>query len=176
MLKRYITLLVCLALFVSILTGCGKTESASKKETEQLMDVSQYSRITSEELIAKLGDSEGKFEENWTNPGTGTEYKMTSYDYTLEGYYTEFLVIENEVVRMNIYSSDNPENKFILSEPKDILSLVGITLRDSLNVVEENEGTARYSSVSDQVGEVWATLDNKTVDILKVTFNLNYFN
>ncbi|WP_075617345.1 hypothetical protein [Paenisporosarcina indica] len=63
-----------------------------------------------------------------------------------------------------------------MNEPKDILALVGITPRDSLNVVAKNDGTEKYSSVSDQVGEVWATLDNNTVDILKVTYNFNYFN
>jgi len=173
--KRIVIIFMSLIGLVLALTGCGEVESAPKTSVNTILDVSQYSRITTEELVSKLGDPISKDEWNYESPN-GQSYATTSYNYEIDGYQVEFLVIENAVVRLNSYTSDNPDNKFEINEQKDVLSLVGITPRESLIVVEENPSVARYSSVSDVVGEVFALLDEKIVTEIKITYNLNYFN
>jgi hypothetical protein len=177
MIKKY-TLFIFISMVVLIVTGCSSDNvlNSQNEEINTIIDAAQFSRITPEELVTKLGEPKGTNDEKWTNPGDGKEYPMKTYDYDIDGYYTEFLVIENAVVRMNIYASDNEKNQFTVNKNKDVLSLLGIEPRESLIVVEDNNAAARYSSVSDKVGEVWAMFDEKKVDILKVTFNLNYFN
>jgi hypothetical protein len=177
MIKKF-TLFIFISMVILIVTGCSSDNvlNSQNEEISTIIDATQFSRITPDELVAKLGEPKSTYDEKWTNPGDGKEYALKTYDYDVDGYYTEFLVIENAVVRMNIYASDNEDNQFIINENRDVLSLIGIEPRESLIVVEDNNAAARYSSVSDKVGEVWAMLDEKKVDILKVTYNLNYFN
>lgn len=159
-----------------VLSGCGSPTSGAVKEVEPIIDVTQFSRITPEELKVKLGEPVAEYDEKWTNPGTGEEFDMKSYDYEVNGYYTEFLVIDSMVVRMNVFASDKENNEFVLNKNKDIFNMIEIEPRESLIIVADNDMVARYSSVSDRVGEVWAIIDNKEVETLKVTYNLNYFN
>jgi hypothetical protein len=177
MIKKF-TLFIFVSMVVLFVTGCSSDNvlNSQNEEISTIIDAAQFSRITPDELVAKLGEPKGTYDDKWTNPGDGKEYALKTYDYDVDGYYTEFLVIENAVVRMNIYASDNDKNQFTVNNNKDVLSLLGIEPRESLIVVEDNSAAARYSSVSDKVGDVWAMLDEKKVGILKVTFNLNYFN
>lgn len=147
-----------------------------KLENKPIIEVSQYSRITPEALTKMLGDPKGIYDEKWKNPATGQEFEMKTYDYEVNGYYTEFLIIENAVVRMNVYASDNKVNQFVVEENTDIFGLIGIQHHKTMRVVIDNAVAARYSSVSDSVGEVWALLDEGEVDTLKITFDLEYFN
>jgi hypothetical protein len=177
MLKEFAVFIV-VSMVILFVSGCSSDNvlNSQNEEINTIIDAAQFSRITPDELVAKLGEPKSTYDEKWTNPGDGKDYPMKTYDYDVDGYYTEFLVIENAVVRMNIYASDNDKNQFFINNNKDILSLLGIEPRESLVVVEDNNAAAKYSSVSDKVGEVWAMFDEKKADILKVTFNLNYFN
>lgn len=154
----------------------AKQKSVEQSHNKTIIDVSKYGRITPEALTATVGKPNGVYDNKWTNPATGKKYDMKTYDYEIKGYYTEFLIIENAVVRMNIYASDNKENQFKVKDNIDVLNLIGIHPHKSMEVVADHAATARYTSVSDSVGEVWAILDDGQVDTLKITFNLNYFN
>lgn len=167
-------LLLCLFGIISFLTGCNKVVSAPKVEINQAMDVSQYSRITPNELIAKLGKPLRK--DDWIfKSSKGQKYSATSYNYEFDYYPIEFIVINNAIVRMNVHASENKDYQLDIEIHKDVLSLTGIIPSKNMITLIENSVTARYSSVSEDVGEVWATIDNMTVDFLIVTFNTKYF-
>jgi hypothetical protein len=167
-------LLVCLFGIITFLSGCNKAVSAPIVEVNQVIDVSQYSQITPNDLITKIGKPLRTDEWTFESP-KGQKYSATSYNYEIDHYPIEFIVIKNAIVRMNVYTSENKENILNIKLHKDVLSLSGIIPGKDMTTVIENTVTARYSSVSDDIGEVFATLDNMAVDFLRVTFDTKYF-
>lgn len=75
-------------------------------------------------------------------------------NYDLNGYYTEFLVIEDAVVKVNIFSSENPDNAFTIENKEEMFALLIIQPGESLIEVAKNPSTLRYSSVSNTVRSV----------------------
>lgn len=160
---------------MTFLTGCNEVESAPKVEVKQIMDVSQYSGITSNELTDKLGESLRKDE--WIHKSNnGRKYHATSFNYEVDEYPLEIIVIDNAVVRINILTSENENNQFIIDVNKDIFALSGIKTNVNMKTLVEDTVTLRYSIDSDTVSEVLANLEGKEVSFLRVTFNSLYFN
>ncbi|UAW07770.1 hypothetical protein PVJ1_00036 [Psychrobacillus phage PVJ1] len=170
-------LLIVTSMTLIILAACNSSQTSATdiQSIEPIIDVTQYSRITPEQLKEKLGEPIAVYDENWSVPTSGAEYPLQTYDYDLNGYYTEFLVIEDAVVRMNIYASDNPDNAFAIENKEEMFALLNIDPRDSLIEVEKNAGVLRYSSVSDHVGGVWTLLSDGKADTIKITYNFKYF-
>lgn len=160
---------------MTFLTGCNEVESAPKVEVKQIMDVSKYSGITSNELTDKLGESLRKDE--WIHKSNnGQKYHATSFNYEVAEYPLEIIVIDNAVVRINILTSENENNQFIIDVNKDIFALSGIKTNVNIKTLVEDAVTLRYSIDSDKVSEVFANLKGKEVSFLRVTFNSSYFN
>lgn len=173
--KRVI-LTVFSIILITLVTACESPQTSNvTAATEPIIDVNAFSRITSAQLIEQLGEPVAEYDENWTVPSSGENYPMKSYDYELNGYYTEFLVIEDAVVRMNIYASDNSENAFTIQNKDEMFALLNIQPRESLIEVETGSSVLSYSSVSDTVGGVWTSLEGDKAETIKITYNFKYF-
>jgi hypothetical protein len=159
---------------ISILTACNKVASAPKIQVPQIMDVAQYSRMTPEELITKLGEPLRKDE--WIHENSkGQKHLATSYNYEIDQYPLEFIIIDNTVVKMNVLTSESDDNQFKIEVNKDVFALAGITPTDKMITLSENSVTLRYASISDLVSELWVTLEGREIRFLQVTYNSYYF-
>lgn len=173
--KRVI-LTVFSAILITLVTACDSPQSSNvATATEPIIDVNSFSRITAVQLKEQLGEPVAEYDENWTIPSSGESYAMKIYTYDVSGYNTEFLVIEDAVVRMNIYASDNSENAFTIQNDEEMFALLNIQPRESLIEVEKNPNVLRYSSVSDTVGGVWTLIEGDKASIIKITYNFKYF-
>ncbi|WP_075620041.1 hypothetical protein [Paenisporosarcina indica] len=172
--KRNLLILIGLVGIILYLTGCNKVVSAPKLEVKQVLDVTQFSKMPQNELLAKLGEPLRKDE--WVAKSrTGKEYPATSYHFEIDHVPIEFISIEHSIVGMNVLNLEHDDYKLKIEQHKDILPLIGISPSKDMKVSVENSVTARYSSINDKVDDVWATLNNKTVDFLRVTFDSSYF-
>jgi len=160
---------------LTLLTGCNKVASAPEIQVRSILDVSQYSGISPRELIGKLGVPIRKDE--WIyNSSKGGKHLATSYNYEVESYPLEFIIIDNVVVKMNILTIENDDNEFYIDSNKDVITLAGVIPSDHMDTMIENSVMLRYSSISDEVSEIWATLEGKQVRFIRVTYNSSYFN
>ncbi|WP_019415945.1 hypothetical protein [Paenisporosarcina sp. TG20] len=172
--KRLMMILISSLSIMIFLAGCNEVESAPKVQVNQIMDVSQYSKITSDELTDKLGEPLRK--DDWIQKSNnGQKYLATSFNYEVDDYPLEIIVIDNAVVRINILTSENAENRFIIDVNKDIFALSGIKTNVNMKTLVEDTVTLRYSLDNGTVSEVLANLEGKEVSFLRVTFNSSYF-
>lgn len=177
--KRFLTVLLGVLLVFSI-TGCennSKSDGTSSK-IGILVDVNQFARITPETLVSTMGEPDTK--ENWNYQTSKGTFPVTTYFYGAGEY--EFLVIDNSVVRMTIHSAkyNNKDAKSIkFTTEASILDMLNINSNDERIKKTVDTGAAlRFSPVSDNVADVWCSLmdkENKTIDEIKITYNLNYF-
>lgn len=127
-----------------------------------IIDATQFSRISSEELKSVLGEPESIDE--WTYEG----YPTTTYTYNSGT--DEFMVVDNTVVRFTHYG------RTAYDAESDIFHLFGITPGKGTAKVADTGATLRYHMVSDKIAEVWILgIEDKTFDIIKITYNLKYF-
>ena len=171
--KKAVPVLIVLLGIISYLTGCNKVASAPELEVKQILDISQYSRIKLDELLTKLGEPLRKDELVFESP-TGKEYPAMTYIFEIDHYPFEFIAVENTIVGLNLLNLENEEYKLKIDSHKEVLALTGIIPSEDMITLVEDTVTARYSSVNDTVDEVWATIDNKSVDLLRVTFETKY--
>lgn len=170
-----------LLVFSILLIGCsGESDSTVNGEESTLnedlvyIDVNQFSRINSQELIEIMG--EPKSIEDWNNKTDLGEFLINIYEY--DGF--NFFVADDSIVRMNIYSDkyynlDGEGIKFESEE--DIFHMLNIPVDyDKIKRTGDTGYALRYSPVSDKVVDVWCIgIEENTIEEIKVTFNLNYF-
>lgn len=162
---------------VSSINGTSEKNISEKEEFSPIIvDVNQFAKISSEELIKIFGEPTEKEKINYSSPN-GKKYKTTYYRYNKEGYCFEFLLIDNKVVRFNLIT-----DYFETKEPikykneKDIFNMFGISPNENLSKIADTGSALRYSPVSDKVGEVWIPMiENQSMNLIKITFDLNYF-
>ena len=154
---------------ISIMTGCNKEISTPIVNAETILDVTQYARMTSDELLDKLGEPLRKDEWTYEN-SIGETYPATSYFFEDNHFPIEFIAVENEIIKLNVLASQSEVSTMEINKYSDILPLVGIIPSGNMEKVIENSVTARYITINDTVNEVWATLDSKKVDYVRVTF------
>jgi hypothetical protein len=141
-------------------------------------DVNQYSHISSEELISKLGEPVSK--EIWTNKTSKGDFEVETYSYEKDSNHYEFIVAHNTVVRLKIYSNktwNNEGDLFFYKNKKKIPSLFGVEISKDATIENEN----RYYKAT-SVSNTIATFDvqdirpiNDTFASVEVTYNDSYF-
>lgn len=148
--------------------GCS-TSANNNSNVETVIDVTQYFRINPEKLIELLGKPKEIEEIKFDSPN-GNTYPMTIYYYDTIGE-SEFVIIDNAVVRLNIYK------EMQYNSERDIFKMLGITTSDSTKKIADTGVALRYSPVSDNVADLWITnISDKKFDTIKVTYDLRYFN
>lgn len=171
--KKILILLVLIVIIFAVL-GCSsakvsKDTSEAESSVNQLINATQFSRISPDELINIMGKAEKIDQWTFQSPN-GQKYAAKTYEYNKGNY--EFLVIDNTVVRFTFYG----EGQTFQSE-KDLFKLFGIITRNDMKKVADTGSALRYQSVSDKIGEFYVLLSDKNkIDTVKVTYNLNCFN
>ncbi|MCF6466344.1 hypothetical protein [Clostridium sp. Cult2] len=180
-------ILVILLVFSILLIGCESQDNGADAdvlsqdknyidEDSIYIDVNQFSRISSKELIEIMGEPNSK--DDWNNLTDRGEFLIEIYNY--DGY--AFFIADDSVVRMNIYSEkyyDFDGKGIEFSSEESIFHMLNIPVDYDRIKRTENTGYAlRYSPVSDKVAEIWCIgidEEESSIEEIKVTFNLNYF-
>lgn len=174
--KKIILLLILLMSIVGV--GCSNSDSVKSNIVEEpiYIDVNQFSRISSEELIGIMGEPNSR--EDWNNSTDRGKFLIEIYEY--DGY--AFFIADDSVVRMNIYSEKyyNLDGEGIeFSSEEGIFDMLNIPVDyDKIKRTQDTGFALRYSPVSDKVADVWCIGIDKekgTIEEMKVTFDLNYF-
>lgn len=157
-------------------------ETTSNENTIPILeDVTQYGKISSDDLIQKLGEPVAK--EEWTNKTSKGDFNVITYSYDINTNHYEFIIAEDLVVRLTMYSNkywNNTGELFSFNdfEKEQLPQKFGITLSEQAEIKEDNNFTYIISPVSDGI-EVFDVQDidakNKTFGLVKVTFDSNYF-
>ena len=186
-------LLVFFIIILSIsFVGCsqttsnqGATDAEETQKVEAVFDAPSYSRITKADLFAKFGETNEI--DKWSNKTAKGTFPMTIYSYDdKNSNHYEFIVANDtdSVVRVTMYSAKNwvgtgTDIKYTKKSMNEMLALLNITPNNYAKVVGDTGEAYRISPVSDNVGDVWflgMMNDDSTFNLVKVTYNLNYFN
>ncbi|GFN35823.1 hypothetical protein [Tepidimicrobium xylanilyticum] len=172
-------LYIAIAFFVIVLLGAiiasisdNSSEQAIKEE-DIIIDVSQFSRISPEQLIEIMGEPDSKQEWNYKS-SNGNTYPTITYVYNNGDY--EFLIIDGKVVEFNIYSSENNIMKY--TNEASIFPMFGITPADTMLKVADTGSALRYESVTDKIDDFWIPILNPeegTIDAVKIIYDRTYF-
>ncbi len=175
---------IILMISMMILVGCGVSQSSptpSTKDIPVIFDAISVSCVSPNHLIEELGEPEDI--ETWKNETSKGIFDMQIYCYSINNNYYEFLVADDSVVRMNIYSEKNWFNtgsnfSFAGMRKMDIPSMFGISPGPDIDVAADTGNALRLSPVSDSVSDFWIPMldeENKTFELVKITYNSNYF-
>lgn len=144
------------------------------EEIPMVLDCSKFSRISINELQAELGDPE--LVENWTNETSKGNFPMKIYTYNFESFLGEFIIYEDAVVKLQLFS--NSEWKIEGNSSDNIFAMFGIEPDENAKKTVDTGITHKFSPVSDKVAEIEFynfNKETKTFDTVYVTYNLNYF-
>ena len=139
-----------------------------------VVDCSKLSRISTDELKNELGEPTNI--ENWNNQTSKGEFQMQIYTYNFEGFYGEFILYEDTVIKLRLFS--NTHWKVEGSNSDNIFAMFGIVPGENAKKTVDTGTTYKFSPVSDNVAEVEFynyDKENKTFNTIYVTYNLNYF-
>lgn len=168
--------LLVLLVFSVILSAC----TSQQQEIEIIEDVTKYSRIASSQLLEIMGEPVSV--EEWTNKTSKGDFSVTTFSYDKNNNRYEFIVADDSVVRLTIYSNKcwNGEGEsFKYSGNKQNMSkLFNIELSDNSKIVADTNFAYRISPVNDKVADFWALdidTNSKTFGMVKITYNMNYF-
>ncbi|MEK5480305.1 hypothetical protein NYE70_25730 [Paenibacillus sp. FSL R5-0407] len=173
--KLFITLLMP-AFILVILSGCGTSQNTSTTAAEtnnskegnvdMLFDAPSFSRISSKELEEKMGKPEDV--EEWK---FNDKYDTKTYIYDSGN--VEFMVIDDTVVRFSYYPVDQK-----IKDINDLFPMFGIQAGENIKKVADTGMAVKYHTVSDKIGEFYTLFDSseeKTLSVIKVTYDLRYF-
>ena len=144
------------------------------EEIPVVLDCSKFSRISTEELKNELG--EPKTTENWNNQTSKGDFQMQIFTYEFEGFYGEFIIYENSVVKLRLFSDS--QWKVEGSNSDNIFTMFGIVPGENAKKTVDTGTTHKFSPVSDKVAEIEFynyDKENKSFDTVYVAYNLNYF-
>lgn len=175
---KKVFVLVITVLLCGICTACTSSSEDTTEPTVVIEDVEQFSRISTEELKTIMGEPIS--EESWTNKTSKGDFNVITLSYDKDSNHYEFIIADDSVVRLTIYSSsywNGTGNRFsIAGEKKDICKSFDITLGENAKKVTDNNFTYKLSPVNDKIAIFDVQdIDSDTFGLVKITYNLNYF-
>lgn len=176
--KKFLLLLTA-TLTIGILTACESSSKADSTEPVAIIeDVEQFSRISTDELKNIMGES--VTEESWTNKTSKGDFAVTTFSYDKDSNHYEFIVADDSVVRLSIYSGDywnKSGDRFPITGDKvDICKSFGVTLGDNAKKTADTNAAYTISPVNDKIAIFdIQDINGDTYGFVKVTYNLNYF-
>lgn len=144
------------------------------KEISAILDCSKFSRISTNELKTELG--EPKRIDSWNNQNSKGTFPMEIYTYDFNDFYGEFIIYENQIVKLRLFSNSKWEVEG--SNADNIFAMFGIVPGENAKKTVDTGITYKFSPVSDKVAEIEFynyEKKNKSFDTVYVTYNLNYF-
>lgn len=178
--KKKIDIALAVILVGALCFGISRIAQNPEKYQSQdepvsvILDCSKFSRISSEELKNEFGEPENI--EDWTNETSKGDFQMQIYSYNLEDCYAEFILYEDSVVKLRLFS--NSQWKVEGNDSDNIFAMFGIEPGENAKKTVDTGTTHKFSPVSDKVAQVeFYNYDEetKTFDTVYVTYNLNYF-
>ncbi len=145
-----------------------------EEEIPVVFDCSKFSRISADELRDELG--EPKTTEDWMNRTSKGNFQMQIFTYDLEGVYGEFILYEDTVVKLHLFSDSQWE--ITGSSFDNIFAMFGIVPGKNIKRTVNTGVTHKFSPVSDKVAEIEVynyDRENKSFDTVYVTYDLSYF-
>ena len=110
------------------------------------------------------------------------DFKVTTFSYDKNNNHYEFIVTDNSVVRLNIYSNKYwngiGENFKYSGNKQNMCKLFNIELSDNAKLTADTNYAYRISPVNDKIADFWVqdiNTSSKTFGVAKITYNLNYF-
>lgn len=170
--------LLCMIMMVGC-SGEGGTmgDSASMEVVE---DAQQFSGISTETLKEIMGEPTA--EEQWTNSTSKGDFLVTTLQYEKNSNHYEFIIADDTVVRLTIYSNqywNGTGDLFSYSGNKeDILKMFNIEVGDNAGKETDNGFSYVVVSVNDAVAEFNVQdidSDSEKFGFVKITYNPNYF-
>ncbi len=178
--KKKIGVIVSVLFIGALCFGISRIAQNPEKYQHQdetvsvVFDCSKYSRISAEELKNELGDP--KSLEDWNNETSKGDFQMQIYGYDFSDSYGEFILCEDSVVELRLFSDS--KWKVEGSNSDNIFTMFGIEPGENAKKTVDTGTTYKFSPVSDKVAKVeFYNFDeeNRTFDTIYVTYNLNYF-
>lgn len=169
----FITSLVC-----GICTACSGSTSKTAEPVEVIEDVEQFSRISIEDLKNIMGEPAS--EESWINKTNKGDFEMVTLSYDKNKNHYECIIADDSVVRLSIYSNaywNGEGDRFsITGEKSDICKSFNIALGDNVKKIADTGYAYTLSPVNDKVAMFDVQdIDTNTYGLVKITYNLNYF-
>lgn len=182
----FISLIIFIAL-IQITTSVKNNDADSKTGSEQektsdiinvIEDVTVFSRITVDELKNIMG--EPQFEEKWTSSTSKGDFEVTTLAYDKNSNHYEFIIADNSVVRLTIYSNqyfNNEGDLFSYSGDKDnMLKMFNVETENDAKVTVDNNVTYRVSPVNSKIADFDVQdIAGTEFGLVKITYNLKYF-
>ncbi len=156
------------------ITQTSEQYQKQEENVSVVFDCSKYSRISTDELKNELGEPTNM--EDWNNQTSKGEFPMQIYTYNFEGFYGEFILYEDTVIKVRLFS--DAQWKVEGSNSDNIFAMFGIVPGKHAKKTVDTGTTYKFSPVSDKVAEVEFynyDKENKTFNTIYVTYNLNYF-
>lgn len=172
--KKIGLLIVILVLVFGISRTMQNPDYQKNDKVPTILDCSKFSRISVDELKSELG--EPKNIEDWNNQISKGEFQMQIFTYDFEGFYGEFILYENTVVKLRLFSESQWQVEG--SNSDSIFTMFGIVPSENAKQTVNTGVTYKFSPVSDKVAEVEFynyDKENKTFNTVYITYNLNYF-
>ena len=178
--KKKVSVIVAVILIGALGFGISRiaqNPDQYQKREEQIpviLDCSKFSRISADELKNELG--EPKEIDDWNNQTSKGEFQMQIFTYNFEGFYGEFILYENTVVKLHLFSES--QWKVEGSNSDNIFAMFGISPGENAKETVNTGTTHKFSPVSDKVAEVEFynyDKESKSFDTVYITYNMNYF-
>lgn len=163
-------------LMVLALYGCS--DSTKGNDVEVIIDSTQFSGLTSDELVNIMGEPESIEDYEWSIPKTNESVIGKLYIYEKNKY--EFVLFDDVVARLNVYSGsywgyDN--STFEFSTGKEVLKSFGIS--ETYKNIQRTDNTGymeRYKPVSEGIDEVEIyEINDKAFSFIHITYDSDFY-
>lgn len=144
-------------------------ENTQSNTIELVCDIEQFANITSDELVAILGEPDS------IDQGVCTgafEIPCTYYDYNSDKVLGEvsFVLVNDNVVRVTSY------NYYSYAGKESVLSCFGIDKGENCAIAGDTGVSLRYRCPSETVDDFWISLiDGDVFGSLQVTYDMEYY-
>ena len=136
--RKRMFLLISVLLICLFIYGCS---SSGDNDNNPMLDVTQFNKVSKEDLIEIMGDPVEVEEWNFDS-ANGNSYPVTTYFYG-DDEELEFLVIDDVVVRLNIL------REMKISSEKGLLRELGVTNFEKTKKIADTGFALRFSPVSE---------------------------
>ena len=141
-------------------------------------DVTQYSNISEKKLKNIMGKP--KSIEKCTNKTANGNFKLKTLSYDKDSLHFEFIIANKTVVRLSIYSEkywNNTGDNFNYTGNKDdILKMFNVIPNKNAALKADTNYAYIISPVNKKIAEFnIQDISSNTFGLVKVTYNLNYF-
>ena len=171
---------IFLFMFCLLLVGCSTSTGGGtpeKSDVDVMIDVNQFSRISSSELVEIMGEPQKIDDYEWLVPKTGKSIVGKLYIYEDSKY--EFILFDDKVVKLDIYSGTfmgYDDSRFSFDSEEDIFAMFNIEPNSNMKKTADTNYALRFSPISETVADVWIQeISDDQFDIAKFTYNVNYF-